>query len=284
MGGNHVGLFDADYSSYHLNPAYLSGAQTGDASATFVNYLTDSRMGFLNAALQIDNVQTVGFGIRFMGYGDFQLLDEEGNNLGNLNALDLALSTAYSYKITNKWSAGAELNYIYSSYGQYKSNGLAGTGGIYYQDVAEHFSFGLVVKNLGAQLTTYNGIQEPLPLDISIGISKKPAHFPAELNLTLRQLNNWDMRHFGESETPALFDNIARHVIFGGQFFMSETFRFRLGYNHFLHEQNKINENFDFAGMSIGIGFNIKNLTFDLSRNSYSKSGGVVLLSLKTNI
>ncbi len=284
LGGNHTGLFNPDFSLYHTNPAYLSGSQTGEVSASFVNYLADSRMGFLNTAYKLDDSQTLGFGVRFMGYGDFQSLDEEGNNLGSFNAIDLALSGAYSYAISSKWSAGGEFNYIYSSYEQYKSSAVAGTAGLHYQDTEAHFSFGAVVRNLGIQLTTYNGIREPLPLDVSIGIAKKPEGFPAELSFTMRRLNDWDMRIFGESSKPSFLDNTIRHAVFGGQFFFSENFKFRIGYNHYLHELNKTSDNFDFAGMSLGVGFKIKEFIIDLSRNSYSKSGGVVLLSIKTKI
>ena len=284
LGGNHAGLFNPDFSLYHTNPAYLSGSNTGDISASFVNYLADSRMGFLNTALKLDASQILGFGIRFMGYGDFQSLDEDGNNLGNFSAIDLALSGAYSYLISERWSVGGELNYIYSSYEQYKSSAVAGTAGLHYQNTEAHFSFGAVVKNLGTQLTTYNGLMEPLPLDISIGVAKKPVGFPAELSFTMRRLNHWDMRIFGEESKPAFIDNIVRHAVFGGQFFLSENFKFRLGYNHYLHELNKTSDNFDFAGMSLGVGFKVKEFIIDLSRNSYSKSGGVVLLSIKTKL
>lgn len=284
LGNYHTSMIDGDFSVYHLNPAYLTGSETGDVSATFVNYLVDTKMGVVNTALKLDEFQTFGFGIRFMGYGDFNLLDEDGNNLGDMGVVDLALSGAYAYQLTEKWSGGAELNYIYSGYGAYKSSGLAGSAGLLYKDIANHFSMGLAIKNLGQQLTTYNGVNEPLPFDISLSITKKPAHFPAEINVTARQLNKWNMRQFGETEDPQFIDNLARHLVAGGRFFVSENVTFSLGYNHYLHEQNKVKENFDFAGMNLGVGFKIKSISVDMARTSYSKTGGAFVLSLKTKI
>ena len=49
-----------------------------------------------------------------------------------------------------------------------------------------------------------------------------------------------------------------------------------------LHELNKTNENFDFAGFAVGFGLTVGDFIIDLSRHSYSDSGGVVQLSLKT--
>ncbi|HAH51440.1 MAG TPA: hypothetical protein DCL80_09320 [Balneola sp.] len=284
LGGNHTGLFEGDYSSYHINPAYLFGATNGQVSATFVNLLADSKMGFTNGAFQINENNQVGLGIRFLGYGDFKTLDKNGNELGDFNAIDLAVSGAYATKVAPMWSGGVSFDLIHSSYEQYKSTAFAVTGGIYYKNIEKHFSFGAAIRNLGTQLSTYAGKKEPLPLDVSIGISKKPESFPAELSLTLRRLNDWDMRIINETETPALFDNLYRHVIFGGKFDFGENFHVRLGYNRYLHELNKTKENFDFAGVGIGVGFNVKDLIIDISRNSYSETGGVVQLSIKTTL
>lgn len=284
LGGNHTGLFNGDFSSFHINPAYLFGADNGQVSASFVNLLADSKMGFTNGTFQINENNQIGLGIRFLGYGDFKTLDKDGNELGDFNAIDLAVSGAYATKISPNWRGGISLDLIHSSYEQYKSSALAFSGGIYYKNEAEHFSFGAALRNLGTQLSTYANIREPLPLDLSVGISKKPENFPAELSLTLRRLNDWDMRIVGENQKPGLFDNAFRHVIFGGKFDFGESFHVRLGYNRYLHELNKTKENFDFAGVAMGVGFTVKEMIIDISRNSYSETGGVVQLSIKTTL
>ena len=241
-------------------------------------------MGVTNGAFQINENNQIGVGIRFLGYGDFDTIDENGNELGSFNAIDLALSGAYATKLAENWSGGVGLDLIHSSYEQYKSSAFTVSGGILYKNIAEHFSFGASIRNLGTQLSTYAGTREPLPLDISVGFSKKPSGFPAELSFTLRRLNDWDMRIVGETEQPSFFDNAFRHVIFGGTIDFSENFHVRIGYNRYLHELNKTKENFDFAGVGMGVGFNVKSLIIDISRNSYSETGGVVQISIKTTL
>jgi len=284
LGGNHTGLYEGDYSSFHLNPAYLFGATNGQVSATFVNLLADSKMGFTNGTFQINENNQIGLGIRFIGYGDFKTLDENGNELGDFNAIDLAVSGAYATKLAPKWNGGIGLDLIHSSYEQYKSSAVAISGGVYYKNPDEHFSFGASVRNLGTQLSTYAGTREPLPLDVSIGIAKKPTSFPAEISLTLRRLNDWDMRTINETQTPDFLDNAFRHIVVGGTFDFGENFHVRLGYNRYSHELNRTKENFDFAGVGFGVGFNVKTVIVDISRNSYSETGGVVQLSIKTTL
>lgn len=284
LGGNHTGLYNADYSLFQLNPAYLHGSETRMFSASFINYLLDAKMGMVHSALAINDAHTLGFGLRFQGYGDFNSLDEDGNETGSFNAIDIAFGTAYSTIIAPTVYGGISLELIHSSYEAYNSSGLAITGGLLYINSDKDLSIGLAVRNLGTQLSTFNGTREPLPLDVSIGVSKKPEGFPARISITLRRLNDWDMRSVGELQKPDFFNNALRHLLIGGEFELSPYFRARLGYNHFLHEQIKTKENFDLSGLALGIGLSVKDFIIDISRYSYSELGGVVQLSIKTKL
>lgn len=281
MGGNHAGIFDADFSLMHINPAYLNASNTATISASYINFLADVNMGFSSGAYTIDQIGTFGLGIRYVGYGEFDRLDENGNELGNFSANDIALTGAYSRPVASGLQAGVAFDLIHSSYANFKSSAMAFSAGLFYQDTTNNFSAGFSIRNAGVQLSAFDEQREPLPMDISVGISKKPEAFPFHLILTLKQLNNWDLRTFGESEKPKLVDNIFRHVLFGGETSIGENMQIRLGYDHYLHEQTKTGKTFDLAGVAFGLGFDFKNMTFDVSRNSYSKLGGITRLSIK---
>lgn len=284
LGGNHVALFEGDFSQFYLNPAYLDSNSVGKVSATYMNFLGEANLGSTGTVLNFQKVGLIGIGLRFVSYGEFDHLDENGNNLGNFHPGDLALAGAYSVYLSEKLRAGAALDLIYSSYSSYKSSAVAASGGLFYQDVESKFSAAITIRNLGAQITAYNERREPLPLDVSAGISKKPEGFPFHLHLTFQQLNNWDLRVFGENSRPDLLNNLFRHVIFGGEAHFTENFHLRLGYDHYLHEQTKSGSNFDLAGLAFGVGFSIKEIQVDISRNSYSKLGGITQLSIKTKV
>jgi len=282
LGGNQTGLYKGDFSLLFLNPAYLSANASGSVSASYINFLGDANMGFTSAVYDVEGVGTFGAGIRFVGYGEFDELDENGNQLGTFHANDIAVSGAYSIPVFEKLRAGAGLDFIHSSYSAYKSSAVAVSAGLFYRDTTSDFSAGITVRNLGTQLSSFDEVREPLPLDISVGISKQPEGFPFMLSLTFKELNNWDMPIFGETENPSAFNNIMRHVLIGGETTMGENLYLRLGYDHYLHEQTQTGKNFDLAGIAFGIGFTIKDITFDLSRNSYSKLGGLTRFSVKT--
>jgi hypothetical protein len=282
LGGNQVALFDGNSSLMHINPAYLDHASQQTVSATFVNYLADARYGFANYAFHVPTVGTIGFGVRYAGYGDLTEYDVTGMDRGQLNAGDLALNGSLSTQLTEKLRAGAGLDYIHSSYGDYSSTAISGSAGLYYIDIESRFSAGFSVRNLGDQITYFNETRENLPFDISLGISKKPENFPFQISLTLRQLNDWDLRVPGESTSPNFSDQLFRHMIFGGEAELGKYLDLRFGYNRWLHDQAKVNENFDFAGASIGVGINLKKVQIDISRSSLSDIGGIVQLGVRT--
>ncbi len=282
LGGNQVALFEGNSSLMHINPAYLDEESAKNISATFVNYLIDARYGFVNYALHYPSVGTIGFGIRYAGYGDLNEYDINGVNQGSFNAGDLALNSTLSTQLSEKLRAGVAVDYIHSSYGEFVSSAFSGSAGLYYMDAESRFSAGLSIRNLGDQVAYYNETREDLPLDISIGVSKKPEKFPFQLSLTLRQLNNWDLRVQGEDSKPEFSTQLFRHVIIGGEAALGKNFWLRFGYNRWQHDQAKTNENFDFAGASMGIGINFRKVKVDISRSSLSDIGGIVQLSIRT--
>jgi hypothetical protein len=92
------------------------------------------------------------------------------------------------------------------------------------------------------------------------------------------------LRVVGETEKPSLVDNAFRHVIFGGETNFGENVSVRIGYDHYLHEQTQTGQDFDLAGVAFGIGFNVKAISIDISRSSYSRLGGLTRLSLKADL
>lgn len=282
LGGNHVAIYDGNSSLMHINPAYLDENSAKTVSATFVNYLADAKYGFANYAIHYPTIGTLGVGIRYAGYGELSEFDVNGTDLGDLNAGDLAINTTISTSLSNYLRAGFGVDYIHSSYGDYVSSAIIGSAGLYYLNRETRFSAGLSIRNLGDQITYYNQERENLPFDISIGFSKKPEQFPFQLSVTLRQLNDWDLRIPGEIEAPDFGTQLFRHTIFGGEAQLGKNFALRFGYNRWLHDQAKVNENFDFAGASIGVGINVKKVQIDISRSSLSETGGIVQLSVRT--
>ena len=64
MGGDHVGLWNADGSAFFANPAYLSSSDHGSASLSFVNYFADARYSNLHYAYYIEELGTIAAGVQ----------------------------------------------------------------------------------------------------------------------------------------------------------------------------------------------------------------------------
>jgi hypothetical protein len=284
LGGNHVGYLYGDFSQMHLNPAYM-GSDSGMAvSGSYINFLGEANMGFSSLKLEDKDWGALSFGIRYVGYGEFDFLDTEGNNYGSFRASDVALSGAYSRQLMSNLTAGVEVTLIHSTYADVRSSGVTLAGGLLYRVPEQNFSAGLSIRNMGSQISNYGQNREPLPLNISAGFSKKPESFPFLLTLTFNELNDWNRELYSEETEPSFFENVMRHSIIGSELKLGQTVTVRLGYDRYLHEMTKSNENFDLAGMAFGVGINIGDLSFDISRNSYSDLGGLTRLSLKTKL
>lgn len=284
LGGNHVGYRHGDFSLMHLNPAYVGSDKGMAVSGSYINFLGEANMGFTSLKLDEKDWGSLSFGIRYVGYGEFDFLDAQGDNYGSFTASDFAVSGAYSRWISNNLRAGAELSLIHSTYADVRSSGISLAGGLLYNVPEQNFSAGLSIRNLGSQISNYDEAREPLPLNISAGFSKKPESFPFLIIFTLNELNDWNRELHSDEISPSFLESVMRHTLVGGEVNLGRSVTVRLGYDHYLHEMTKSNENFDLAGMAFGVGINIGDLSFDISRNSYSDLGGLTRLSLKTKL
>ena len=142
-----------------------------------------------------------------------------------------------------------------------------------YQIPAELITLGLSFRHLGTQLDTYAGLNESLPLDITVGITKRPEHLPVLLNLNFHKLN--------ESQ-ESFFDRFGAFSI-GAEFLMSESVRLRVGYSNEKRRELKLGTTAGLAGFSFGGGLLVKEYVIDYALNSYGKIGSIHRISLGMN-
>ena len=284
LSGNHVALKDADLSLFQVNPAYLNAYSDRRFSISYVNYLADANYGFVNTAYHLEDIGTLGFGLRYAGYGEFDRLDENNVQNGTFRPGDFALSGAFSRELLPNVQAGASMDIIYSRIDAFTSTALAFSYGLLYRKPDNDLTIGFTVRNLGSQLSTFNGNVEALPLDVSVGLSHKPRNFPMRLNILLRRLNEWNQPISSDTAEPDVITNLFRHVVLGGEIDFSRNLILRAGYNHLRHEQLSTSSNFDFAGVGLGLGIKFNKFVIDFSRSSYSELGGIFQISVTSRI
>lgn len=189
-----VGIaMSADPNSMNFNNSMLAFADKDFAvSATYTPWLralglNDVYLAYLSAYKRIDDMQTIGFGLRYFSLGQIQYTNEQGQPLQTVRPNEFELTTAYSRKLGENFSAGLGVKLIYSNLGTgAEINGELMTPAVAF---ASDFSFtykdditingqkatvaaGLSATNLGSKISyTQSANRDYLPSNLGIGSS-----------------------------------------------------------------------------------------------------------------
>ncbi|WP_163709066.1 type IX secretion system protein PorQ [Mangrovibacterium lignilyticum] len=282
LGGNQIALNDhSDLNVAYNNPALLNDEMAGSVLMNYVNYIADVNYGYAAFALKTEKIGPLTFGIHYINYGDFIKADETGQKEGSFRAAEYALLASWSKQV-KAVKLGITLKPILSSFESYKSVGIAFDLGAAYTSDNELSTIGLVVRNMGTQITTYyeNGDRESIPLDIQLGGSQRLAHAPFRLSATLQHLQRWRLAQDEEVdngfETTIEKDSFTkafmRHVVLGVELLPSENFHIRAGYNFQRRQELMFNDKKSTVGFSWGFGFQIKRFRIDYGSARYHLS------------
>lgn len=269
LNGSFVSM-TADANVLFYNPASLVTISSPKVSLGYFKNLLDVNSGSLAFAQDVQGIGNIGVGINYIDYGTFTRTDQSQNDLGSFSASELALVAGYAMMLDEQSSIGGNIKFIHSSIAEYSSTALAVDLGYLYQMPSENITIGGSVLNLGRQLTEYGSTRELLPLDIVVGITKRPEHLPVLLNLNFHKLN--------EQRAHPL-DRFSSFT-FGAEFLMSESVRLRFGYNNEEHKNLTLGTTAGLAGFSLGAGFILNEYLIDYAFNSYGKIGGLHRISL----
>ena len=272
LNGSFVSM-TSDPNVLFYNPASLVTISSPKVSLGYLKNLLDVNSGSLAYAQNVEGIGSIGFGIDFVDYGSFTRTDQSENDLGSFSASELAVTAGYGMMLDDESSIGGNVKFIHSSIAEFSSTALAVDLGYLYQLSSQNLAIGASILNLGRQLSEYGSTREPLPLDLVIGITKRPEHLPVLLNLNFHKLN--------EQRSRAL-DRLSSFT-FGAEFLMSESVRLRFGYNNEEHRDLKLGTTAGLAGFSLGAGFILNEYVVDYAFNSYGKIGGLNRLSLGMN-
>jgi hypothetical protein len=304
MGGTLVGLHDNDVSLAWFNPAALHKDMNGAISFNHDRLFAGVGSSYVAAAKHSNKLGlTFHTALQYLSYGTFDATDEYANSQGTFTGQDMAIGIGAAKPLSERWSLGLNLKYIYSNLESYSASGLSSDVGALYYNPEKRFSFGATIKNAGVQLATYAGEKRGrLPLNIELGIVKRLAHLPLQYAISYRNLESWNVTYkdpniveetdiLGQtkSETSALvkqLDNFARHLTLGTELLLGqkENFRLRLGYSHLLKKEMRVAPYRSLTGFSYGFGFKIKRFRLDLGRSITHMVGGMTHFTFATNL
>lgn len=298
LGGKTITNYDYDVNQPLFNPATINDEMHGKLGLNYVNYLADISYGSAAYAYTYDrHLQTFHAGITYINYGKFDGRDEMGNSTGSFSGSEIALSLGYAYNVPyTDLYLGANAKFISSTLETYNSLGVATDLGAIFKDEKTNTNYGLVIRNLGTQITTYNGIREKLPLEIIAGVSQELENVPIRWHLTLENLQQWKVAFSNpargeetidgdvQEEKVTFLGNTFRHVIFGAEILPTKGINFRLSYNFRRAAELKLVEQRTFSGISAGFGLRFSKFRFDYSYSRYTLASSTSQFGLMINL
>lgn len=297
LGGKPITIYDEDVNQVNFNPAAINVEMDNHLSLNYGNYYGEVSYGTASYAYTYDrHLQTFQAGVNYVNYGSFDGYDENGQATTTFTGSEIALSLGYGYNIpSTDIHIGASAKLISSSLETYHSLGGAIDIGAIFIDQRNDVNWALVIRNIGTQFSTYNGLNEKLPLEIIAGVSQELEHVPIRWHLTVENLQQWNIAFSNPVRAESSFDgesteekisfanNALRHLVLGVELFPKKAFNLRLGYNFRRAEELRILEQRNFSGVSVGFGLKMNKLKFNYSYSRYTLAGNTSLFGLTVN-
>ena len=301
LGGKMVPVYDDDLNLPYFNPALLNPQMDNHLVLNYVNYFADINYGYVSYAHSYPEIGTFAAGIHYINYGSFIAANETGVITGSFKASEYALNLMYSRELDSSFTVAANLKPIYSSLENYQSSGLATDLGLTYHSRDHRFVASVVFRNIGFQFKSYyNSQQEPLPLEIEVGVSQRLQFAPFRFMLTLQQMQKPDLTYtkpenqqkldpvtgqpIQDGELSVLSDKVLRHMIFGLEFIPIKSFYFRAGLNYERRKELMIDTKPGMVGFSWGFGIKISKFQLSYGRAAYHLAGASNLFSIDVNL
>ncbi len=241
------------------NPAGIATVRSAQLSATYANWLADTKYGNVSMAWPAGKTGALGFSYTSLDYGSLTRVggqDAYGVPIenGSFSANDMSLAVAYarSFRFMDiPVMAGAAVKKVRLSIDSRSSVGYGGDAGL--DVVLGRNTLGFAVRNMGQSGVMHNR-DEQLPYETALGISRR---FPVR----------------GQS-LLVMFDGVrpidhAMHYRAGVEYVYRSALSMRAGYRG----------NYDTDWMTLGAGFAYQNMRIDYAYAPFAVLGATHRMS-----
>ena len=294
---NPIAISSSDLNFGIYNPALLNSKMKDGLALNFVDYFSDINMVSVAYAFPFRQLGTVGVSLQSLSLGQFTYTNEQAEELGFFSANEQLLIAGFGKQLYEKWSIGGSVKFLFSDLETYQSFGIATDLGATFFNTESQFSASLLVQNIGRQITSYNAVNESLPFEVKIGLSKKLEHLPFRFFIGYNHLETWDLTyHYNPTVTtdPVTGEELINTVSFGQKLFRHFTtsaelnigkyLQLRMGYDaQRRHELTAISF-LGMIGFSWGVGFKISHFNINYGRSTYHLAGAPNYFSVTTNL
>lgn len=281
LGGENITAMDCQPGIGLHNPALLAGVDARCAALQFMTYADGAKWMGAEYAMAFGERHTGAAYVHFLGYGEMDETDAAGNVIGSFAPKDMVMGVGYSYLLSERWAGGANFKAGYSRIADFSSASLAVDLGLNYYDAEKALSLSMVMRNIGAQVKTYDGVVERVPYNLQLGITKGLAHLPVDFSVTLTDLTRWkksdyvaipgkdDENRAEEEGSLSVGRLMLNHLVFGVEVKPRENIWLALGYNFRRGYELQAAGKSHLAGLSAGAGIKLRGFSVGLSWAKY---------------
>ena len=297
VAGNVIANTEDDVNFGLWNPALINPEMHGNMSFSLAPLTGGVLFGEAVYSHSFKKAGSFLAGVKYVDYGTLNQTNVQGQVLGQFFAADYAMQFGYGYQLDSNFQFGASLKVINSTYETYSSWGLAMDFSGVYQIPKSGVAMALIVRNVGTQITTFNGNRESLPLQLDYGISTRFKHVPLRLNLTFENLQQLDLTYNDPNNVtrdPITGDEIIiedsfanqllRHVAIGAELAPSKRFNLQLGYSFRRSYEMEIPTRRSSAGFTFGIGISISKFRINYANTNMNVAGRMHHFGITTSL
>ncbi len=282
--GNAGTTMQGEITSAFFNPASLGHMPRSDAQFTYSAWLADITYNYAAVGIRLGAVHTLSLAVTALNSGemDVRTVDQPLGTGERFSVTDLSFGLGYSRRVTDRFSAGLQVNYIQETIWHSTLNAFGLNFGVLYELPGGPF-LGASLSNFGTQ-GRFDGrdlrIRHDQDDDRFGDNSSLPAALHTEafsLPILFRVGLGWPVA-LDESNTFHFVLDAAQpsdntsSLSFGGEWSFMDILSLRGGYQHLFQQDAE-------TGLTLGLGLNYDIARFavriDYAWNDYGRIGDI---------
>lgn len=256
-----------DLSALQSNVAGLATIARSDISASFTKHVLDINQGTLAYSRRLSNGYVLAGAVDYLSYGTFDRADENGFKNGEFTASDFQFRGAVAQSLKPDLRIGAVLKYQYRDIDGIGASAIAVDAGLQYDTGFNDWTVAAAIKSIGTATSAFLSEKDDLPTSYELGFAVPLEHLPIKFSVVGAYVKEEGVEGRGGLEIS-----------------FAQLLVGRLGYSTIGVDQRSGLSSDAFAGFSGGIGFRIKQLTFDYALTSHGEIGYLNRFTVGTSI
>ncbi|GAF03932.1 PorV/PorQ family protein [Saccharicrinis fermentans] len=239
---NNASIY-SNLSAAHLSPQKFALAIN---YRPWLNATTnDDHLSDISLFYSVNDKNSIALGYKKYNMHTYKTSDDQGNYTGSYDPFEFTFGFGYAHNIGTASALSLSINYLKSNLGQnYSAHTFFFDLG--FKSTYEQIDYGLVIRNLGSQLTFDQGSSQ-LPLSIGGGLA-----YPLTIYEKHNVTSSLDISYISANQHKGLYSGV------GLQYQYNKLLALRCGYRYF-------DNNIGVSAFTLGGGLHHKGLSFDVA-------------------